>query len=135
MIYRLKYSGLCRQRFLRYSFCQHYSTLPKGKNFTIKSETILILTKFHEDVSTFPDKFDSTSVEKGWYDYWDTIRRTTPKKGPVFSMILPPPNVTGHLHLGHALTATVQDSLARWFVLNKCLKMTKTIEFLNIGTV
>lgn len=33
---------------------------------------------------------------------------------PKFVSILPPPNITGHLHLGHALMATVQDVLARW---------------------
>lgn len=38
-----------------------------------------------------------------------------PKK--TFSMILPPPNITGSLHLGHALTATVQDIIVRWFVI------------------
>lgn len=31
-------------------------------------------------------------------------------------MILPPPNVTGTLHIGHALTATIQDVLARWYL-------------------
>lgn len=35
-----------------------------------------------------------------------------------FSIILPPPNITGSLHLGHALTATIQDIIVRWFVLN-----------------
>lgn len=35
-----------------------------------------------------------------------------------FSLILPPPNITGSLHLGHALTATIQDIIARWFGLN-----------------
>jgi len=33
-----------------------------------------------------------------------------------FSVILPPPNITGSLHLGHALTATIQDIIVRWFV-------------------
>lgn len=33
-----------------------------------------------------------------------------------FSLILPPPNITGSLHLGHALTATIQDIIVRWFV-------------------
>ena len=33
---------------------------------------------------------------------------------PYFSMVLPPPNVTGSLHIGHALTVLIQDSLARW---------------------
>jgi valyl-tRNA synthetase len=35
-----------------------------------------------------------------------------------FSLILPPPNITGSLHLGHALTATIQDIIARWLGLN-----------------
>lgn len=35
----------------------------------------------------------------------------------IFSIILPPPNITGTLHLGHALTATIQDIMARWFVI------------------
>lgn len=34
-----------------------------------------------------------------------------------FSIILPPPNITGSLHLGHALTATIQDIVVRWFVI------------------
>lgn len=34
-----------------------------------------------------------------------------------FSIILPPPNITGTLHLGHALTATIQDIIVRWFVI------------------
>lgn len=34
-----------------------------------------------------------------------------------FSLILPPPNITGSLHLGHALTATIQDIIVRWFVI------------------
>lgn len=36
------------------------------------------------------------------------------RDGEIFSMILPPPNVTGTLHLGHALTVTIQDTLVRW---------------------
>ncbi|XP_050543187.1 valine--tRNA ligase-like isoform X1 [Daktulosphaira vitifoliae] len=36
----------------------------------------------------------------------------------IFSMILPPPNITGSLHLGHALTATVQDVISRWYRMN-----------------
>lgn len=32
----------------------------------------------------------------------------------LFSMIFPPPNVTGNLHLGHALTSTIQDAIVRW---------------------
>ncbi|GMF50182.1 unnamed protein product [Phytophthora fragariaefolia] len=38
----------------------------------------------------------------------------TPRSDKVFRMLLPPPNVTGALHLGHALTVTIQDAIARW---------------------
>lgn len=38
----------------------------------------------------------------------------SPRQRPVFSMVLPPPNVTGVLHIGHALTVAIQDTLARW---------------------
>jgi len=34
-----------------------------------------------------------------------------------FSIVLPPPNITGSLHLGHALTSTIQDIIVRWFVI------------------
>ena len=70
------------------------------------------------DVKHFPDKYDSQDVESGWNEWWDVQRKSkaVPEKanGKNFSMILPPPNVTGHLHLGHALTATIQDALVRW---------------------
>lgn len=38
----------------------------------------------------------------------------TSNKKNTFSIILPPPNITGSLHLGHALTATIQDIIVRW---------------------
>lgn len=67
-------------------------------------------------------------MEKGWYDIWQCnkyfassrMKRTnnnTQEKKEIkesFSMVLPPPNITGILHLGHALTVTIQDVLARW---------------------
>ncbi|HEY6100932.1 MAG TPA: class I tRNA ligase family protein, partial [Anaeromyxobacter sp.] len=57
-------------------------------------------------------------VESRWYPFWmargcfhgDEKDRSRPP----FSIVLPPPNVTGSLHLGHALTATLQDVLIRW---------------------
>ncbi|KYN06455.1 Valyl-tRNA synthetase, mitochondrial, partial [Cyphomyrmex costatus] len=76
----------------------------------------------------FPATFKSKNVEKGWYDTWQCnkyfalsrTRRTSnstqeeDKTKECFSMVLPPPNITGILHLGHALTVTIQDILARW---------------------
>lgn len=41
-------------------------------------------------------------------------KQGVPIDSPKFSLILPPPNVTGHLHLGHAMMATIQDVLVRW---------------------
>ena len=63
------------------------------------------------------------AVEAAWHDWWETSGHYTcdPKdavgKKPdenKFVMVIPPPNVTGSLHLGHALTAAVEDTLTRW---------------------
>jgi len=61
--------------------------------------------------------YDPTEVEGRWYPLWlekgyFTAAATSDK--PPFCIVLPPPNVTGSLHLGHALTATIQDILSRW---------------------
>ncbi|KAF1331961.1 Valyl-trna synthetase, partial [Globisporangium splendens] len=64
--------------------------------------------------------YDPAEVEKGWQAYWqDAIKNQSAASGSSensdkFRMILPPPNVTGALHIGHALTITIQDALARW---------------------
>ncbi|MBK7860636.1 MAG: valine--tRNA ligase [Archangiaceae bacterium] len=58
-----------------------------------------------------------TEVEKRWYPFWNEkgyFKAQTDSTKPAYSIVLPPPNVTGSLHLGHALTATVQDILCRW---------------------
>ena len=76
-----------------------------------------------KDVSSIATKYDSADVESGWYEWWKeqglfSAKPKNEKSDQAFSMILPPPNVTGHLHLGHALTATIQDSLVRWHRMN-----------------
>ena len=61
--------------------------------------------------------FDHTAVDPRWYAYWERVGafRADPASGrPAFSMVLPPPNVTGTLHLGHALNQTLPDVVARW---------------------
>ncbi|TMW55185.1 hypothetical protein Poli38472_013947 [Pythium oligandrum] len=62
--------------------------------------------------------FDPAAVEHGWQEYWQRViqekRRALGDDAKTFSMVLPPPNVTGALHIGHALTITIQDALARW---------------------
>jgi valyl-tRNA synthetase len=57
---------------------------------------------------------------KAQYDWWENEGLFSPKahgeeiEREYFSMVLPPPNVTGVLHIGHALTVTIQDVLVRW---------------------
>ncbi|MCD6319126.1 MAG: valine--tRNA ligase [Candidatus Desulfofervidaceae bacterium] len=56
-------------------------------------------------------------VEEKWYQYWVSqglFRPSLEEKKKVFSMVAPPPNVTGSLHMGHALNSTLQDILARY---------------------
>jgi valyl-tRNA synthetase len=64
-----------------------------------------------------PKAYDPTEVEPKWYRFWldhDYFHAdaTTPKMP--YSIVIPPPNVTGSLHMGHALTITIQDTLVRW---------------------
>src|SRR6266478_4106156 len=61
--------------------------------------------------------YEPARVEPHWARWWEEqgfFRAEDVSDKPPFSMVLPPPNVTGSLHLGHALTATIEDVLARW---------------------
>ena len=61
--------------------------------------------------------YDPHPVEEKWYSYWlekDFFKATPSFKRPGFSMVIPPPNITGSLHMGHALNNTLQDILARY---------------------
>jgi len=63
-----------------------------------------------------PGKYDSASVEAGRYDKWVQEKRFKPSgndKARPYSIVIPPPNVTGKLHLGHAWDTTLQDMLIR----------------------
>ena len=54
-------------------------------------------------------------IETKWYRHWLDLGAFRPKKdGQPFSMVIPPPNVTGSLHMGHALNNTLQDILCRY---------------------
>jgi valyl-tRNA synthetase len=67
--------------------------------------------------SDMPKAYDAGKVEQKWYQFWLGKGYFTPKidheKKP-FVIIMPPPNVTGELHIGHALTATLEDIMIRW---------------------
>ena len=61
--------------------------------------------------------FEHSEVDPRWYAFWESIGafRANPASGkPRFSMVIPPPNVTGSLHMGHALNHTLPDIIARW---------------------
>ena len=64
-----------------------------------------------------PKIYDPKQVEKKIYDFWMDggwfHAERDPEKKP-FTIVIPPPNVTGQLHLGHAFDETIQDVLTRW---------------------
>jgi len=68
-------------------------------------------------MSEVPKAYEPGKIERKWYDFWLKQGHFTPeidhKKKP-FVIIMPPTNITGELHLGHALTATVEDVMVRW---------------------
>lgn len=66
--------------------------------------------------NSLPSVYNPENVEGKWYEYWSKNGFFTPQDydGKPFSIVMPPPNVTGALHLGHALDCTIQDILIRW---------------------
>ena len=60
--------------------------------------------------------YDSKAAEAKWYPIWEKegYFHAEPGKGTPYSVVIPPPNVTGILHMGHALNQTIQDILVRW---------------------
>jgi valyl-tRNA synthetase len=65
----------------------------------------------------FPKAYSPADAEQKWYDFWVEKGYFMPEvnqKGEPYSIVIPPPNVTGSLHMGHALNATLQDALTRW---------------------
>lgn len=76
-----------------------------------------------KDVSRpLPPAYSPRYVEAAWYPWWvregffkpEYQTRLPQATGETFSMCIPPPNVTGSLHIGHALTVAIQDALVRW---------------------
>ncbi|XP_069344957.1 valine--tRNA ligase, mitochondrial isoform X1 [Eulemur rufifrons] len=76
-----------------------------------------------KDVSgCLPPAYSPQYVEAAWYQWWVQEGFFKPEyqaqlpqaTGETFSMCIPPPNVTGSLHIGHALTVAIQDALVRW---------------------
>jgi len=66
-------------------------------------------------MTNIPSKYDPASVEGKWYDYWMEHKffESTPDDREPYCIVIPPPNVTGVLHMGHMLNNTLQDVLVR----------------------
>jgi valyl-tRNA synthetase len=68
-------------------------------------------------ISDMPTAYDAGAIEPGWYARWETAGLFTanPKSPrPKFTMCFPPPNITGELHMGHALQTAIYDLIARY---------------------
>jgi len=68
-------------------------------------------------MNIIPGKYDPHKTEQKWYQYWEEngfFEAKMDLKRDSFSIVMPPPNITGQLHLGHALDNTLQDILTRW---------------------
>ncbi|MGC8954554.1 MAG: valine--tRNA ligase [Fervidobacterium sp.] len=60
-------------------------------------------------------RYDPKNIEMKWYKHWLEKKYFTPRgTGPKYSIVIPPPNITGRIHMGHALNITIQDILSRY---------------------
>jgi valyl-tRNA synthetase len=76
---------------------------------------LLIISQKLSQIMDIPSKYIATSVENKWYDYWmkNNYFQSTPDEREPYTIVIPPPNVTGVLHMGHMLNNTIQDVLIR----------------------
>lgn len=105
---------------------------PKGEKkstshaFDPRPNAERVLTNTPPVLKPFEDpqvkNYNPAAVESAWYDWWENEGFFKPeltedgknKPEGVFVIPAPPPNVTGALHIGHALTIAIQDTLIRW---------------------
>ena len=70
-----------------------------------------------ESGANIPKTYDPASFERKWYSYWEEhklFHDEADESREPYSVVIPPPNVTGQLHMGHALDNTLQDILVRY---------------------
>jgi isoleucyl-tRNA synthetase len=79
---------------------------------------ILLAHPSSEELKPMPEltkAFDPKAVDKKWAQFWEEkglFKADPSSKKPPFSVVIPPPNVTGQLHMGHALGMTIEDAVA-----------------------
>jgi valyl-tRNA synthetase len=100
--------------------------LPRVTEKVIKTGIVVPFTKLTSLIDMSDEMasgYNPIAVESAWYDWWKKQGYFEPKfydgepspKG-VYMIPIPPPNVTGSLHIGHALTCSIQDAMIRWYV-------------------
>jgi valyl-tRNA synthetase len=69
----------------------------------------------HQHIMDIPSKYEPGKAENKWYSYWmdHSLFKSTPDEREPYTIVIPPPNVTGVLHMGHMLNNTIQDVLVR----------------------
>ncbi|MBI3930905.1 MAG: valine--tRNA ligase [Chloroflexi bacterium] len=75
------------------------------------------MTESKQIQDEMPRAYEPGNVEQKWYQFWlekDYFKPRIDREKKPFVIIMPPPNVTGELHVGHALTATLEDIMIRW---------------------
>ncbi len=87
------------------------------KCFTIKPYNCTFASVITNSIPkmNIPTKYNPNEVEDKWYEYWmkNDYFHSTPNKKEPYTIVIPPPNVTGVLHMGHMLNNTIQDVLIR----------------------
>ncbi|PIK36300.1 putative valine--tRNA ligase [Apostichopus japonicus] len=101
-----------------------YKTITQKSQRRLLSLSCIRHEKKKDTSCPLPKSYDPSFVESGWYSWWEqsgffwpeysSRKKLKNDKEKPFIMCLPPPNVTGTLHLGHALMVAIQDSLIRW---------------------
>lgn len=74
-----------------------------------------------QQISEIPKAYEAKTVDAKWYEFWEKngyFNVDLKSKKPSFCIVIPPPNVTGVLHMGHALGGTLTDILIRWKRMN-----------------
>ncbi len=74
------------------------------------------------DQDLLPKAYDPANIELHWYSFWEQnklFHADDHRTGKEYSIVIPPPNVTGSLHMGHALNNTLQDILIRYNRMNQ----------------
>lgn len=80
----------------------------------------MLFLSIQNQIKGMEKKYQASEVENKWYKYWldNNIFDSTPDDRPPYTVVMPPPNVTGILHMGHMLNGTIQDVLVRYARMN-----------------